>query len=30
METPTVLPRLLAMASGSTSEEEQDEEEDMP
>ena len=27
---PTVLPRLLAMASGSTAEEEQDEEEDMP
>ena len=27
---PTVLPRLLAMASGSPSEEEQDEEEDMP
>ena len=27
---PTVLPRLLAMASGSTREEEQDEEEDMP
>ena len=27
---PTVLPRLLAMASGSTPEEEQDEEEDMP
>ena len=27
---PTVLPRLLAMASGSTPEEEQDDEEDMP
>ncbi|MYD85979.1 MAG: hypothetical protein F4137_22015 [Acidobacteria bacterium] len=27
---PTVLPRLLAMASGSRQEEEQDEEEDMP
>ena len=27
---PTVLPRLLAMASGSTPKEEQDEEEDMP